>query len=296
MPDHVFGSRAVRELSTTVESPAGGGAQSARDEPRTSADPRAAHLAVMYHRAVRERVGWAHARARAAAAGREMKHLVSLASTRRERATMVGYIAKLYLARAMPFDTYGWNATVRLGGVRYTVGLRTSEIYVLGEIYEGRQYDRVPGYAPCPGWTVIDIGANVGTFTLHAARAGAHVYAFEPNPDCFARLQSNIRENGVESLVTLFQQAVSDTSGDGQMVVATGGTTGGTVTRGSEVSRGRVRITTLDEVVAPSPTDTIDLLKMDIEGAEVDALKGASDRVGSDPADHRRVPLAGSPR
>jgi FkbM family methyltransferase len=219
--------------------------------------------------------------ARAKAAAGEMKYLLSMASTRREQAAMVGFIIKLYVARAMPFDTYRWKTTVRVGGVRYNVGLRTSEIYVLDEVYGQRMYNRVPGYAPSPGWAVIDLGANIGVFTLHAALAGAFVYAFEPNPDCFARLRSNVRDNGVTPSVMLFEQAVSDRRGAGRMEVTKGGTTGGTVARTAAADdSGPVRMTTLDEAMAQSSVRTIDLLKMDIEGAEAAALKGASNVLG----------------
>jgi FkbM family methyltransferase len=187
---------------------------------------------------------------------------------------MVRFLALLYVARMMPFDTYSWNTTVRLRGSRYVVGLRTSEIYVVDEVYGQRMYDRLHAYVPRRGWTVVDLGANIGVFTVHAARQGAAVYSFEPNPACFARLGTNVEMNDSSEAVTLFNSAVSDTPGRGRMQVERGGTTGGTVVRDEDQT---IRITTLDEALADEPIDQIDLLKVDIEGAEVGALRGATE-------------------
>jgi Methyltransferase FkbM domain len=80
--------------------------------------------------------------------------------------------------------------------------------------------------------------------------------------------------NAAVDPVTLFNSAVSDESGHGRMQVERGGTTGGTVTTGGD---GTIPITTLDDALADAPVDQIDLLKLDIEGAEVDALHGAAE-------------------
>ncbi|MET0459454.1 MAG: FkbM family methyltransferase [Ilumatobacteraceae bacterium] len=195
-----------------------------------------------------------------------------MASTPREKLGIIRYVALCYVARALPFNTYGWSTAVLLNGTRCKVGLRSSEIYIFEEIYRYGIYDRLPAYVPSSGWNVVDLGANVGLFTLHAASKGARVFSFEPNPECFERLRSNVRLNDATSSVALFNEAVSDEAGRGQLTVERGGSTGGTVQRGGE---GGIRMTTLDHALAASPVEKIDLLKMDIEGAEVDALRGA---------------------
>ncbi|MGZ7006745.1 MAG: hypothetical protein ACXVLX_14170, partial [Ilumatobacteraceae bacterium] len=105
-----------------------------------------------------------------------------LGTTWVERLTLMKFLAMLYAARIVPTLSRGWQATIRVRNKRYVVGLRTSEIYVFHEIYEIQQYDRDENYMVQPCWTVLDVGANVGVFTLHAVTRGATVYAFEPNP------------------------------------------------------------------------------------------------------------------
>ena len=66
-----------------------------------------------------------------------------------------------------------------------------------------------------PGDTVVDVGANIGYYTLHFARQvgpTGHVFAFEPDPRNFKILQRNVRQNGYRN-VTMVQKAVSSEAG-----------------------------------------------------------------------------------
>src|SRR5262249_15176940 len=112
-----------------------------------------------------------------------------------ERLSLFRMVAKLYVARLMPFSTRHWETTIQVRGAKYVVGLRTSEVYIFHEIYESNQYNRHPDFVPQRGWTVFDVGANVGVFTILQARNGASVYAFEPNPGSCGRLQRNVAVN-----------------------------------------------------------------------------------------------------
>jgi FkbM family methyltransferase len=61
---------------------------------------------------------------------------------------------------------------------------------VLRAIWAG-EYD-YPGVVVQKGWHVIDIGANIGAFSMLAASRGAHVVAYEPHPDTFRDLAANM--------------------------------------------------------------------------------------------------------
>jgi FkbM family methyltransferase len=190
---------------------------------------------------------------------------------------MARFLTELYLARALPVDTYGWDSSIRLGGTHYTVGLRSSEIYVFEELLHYRLYDRIEHYIPQRDWVVFDLGANVGMVSILEAKRGAEVYAFEPNPQCFRRLLKNVLANGLNDRIHAFNIAVGAEVGAGVMHVDKGGTTGGTVMIGGAPGQaGRVGVTTLDQIVPAIGVSRIDLLKIDVEGAEVDALRGAT--------------------
>jgi FkbM family methyltransferase len=207
----------------------------------------------------------------------ETRFLAKLGQTWPERMSIAKLAAKLYAARLMPFDTHRWEATIRVRGARYVVGLRTSEIFVFHEIYDSRQYDRHVDFIPQSGWTVFDVGANIGVFTVLQATQGARVYSFEPNPESYSRLSRNVAANKLGGCVRLFPTALGDERGMGSLHVVGGGTTAGVVTRvraGASASGVAVPIATLDEVVSTLPELSIDLLKIDAEGSEVAILRG----------------------
>jgi FkbM family methyltransferase len=56
------------------------------------------------------------------------------------------------------------------------------------------------GVSISPGDIVFDVGANIGVFTLCAAKQGAHIYAYEPIPPSFEVLQHNIHLHGFDNL------------------------------------------------------------------------------------------------
>jgi FkbM family methyltransferase len=216
-------------------------------------------------------------RAKVRVASREGAQIFGLANSWQERVSLANFLMRLYLARTLPVHSYDWDATIHLAGSEYTVGLRTSEIYVLEEVFTYRMYDRHPAFIPSKGWTVLDVGANVGIVSILQARRGARVYAFEPNSDCYRRLVKNIRANGLQRLIEPCNVALGDRVGTGAMLVKKGGTTGGTVIRngGSEdADLKTIEVTTLDRAVPPG-VSRIDLLKIDVEGAEADVLRGA---------------------
>lgn len=128
-----------------------------------------------------------------------------------------------------------------------------------------------------PGDLFVDIGANVGSYTvLAAAVAGAQVVAFEPDPDTFRALQRNVEINGLEGRVEVHPIALGAQAGTGWLtrgldsmnhVVHQGGST-----------HQPVKIETLDTVLAGRvPT----LIKMDVEGYEPQVLAGAQATLAS---------------
>lgn len=126
------------------------------------------------------------------------------------------------------------------------------------------------------GDIVLDIGANIGYYTLmFAERVGetGKVFAFEPDPTNFALLQRNIETNGFKNVV-LVQKAVSDKTGRTKLHV-------------SEQKRMTNRIHEWHDSDNSIEVETIalddyfkdyegklDFIKMDIEGAESEALRG----------------------
>lgn len=202
-----------------------------------------------------------------------LRDLYLAADDPRERADLVRFAFGHVLTRRFS----GGDAVVYLNGTAHVVGRDTEEIYILNEIYVDRHYDRRPDFIPQPGWTVVDIGAHVGVFAARQARRGAHVYAFEPNPDCYRRLRRTIAANGLDHKVHTFPVAVGAAAGTGTMKVPAGWTQSGKVVVGaSSDAAPSVAIIALDDIIPTLDISRIDLLKIDVEGAEVEVLRGAT--------------------
>ena len=67
---------------------------------------------------------------------------------------------------------------------------------------------------------MLDIGANQGFFTCYAAHRGARVYAFEPNPESYDMLLSNVNTNGLMDRVIARPWAVASNEGRADLLVS----------------------------------------------------------------------------
>ncbi len=143
------------------------------------------------------------------------------------------------------------------------------------------------------GDVVVDAGANIGYYTLLLARLvgpQGKVIAIEPDPDNFALLKKNVQANGYRN-VTLIQKAISDGEGTVKLYRSIRSTAQHSLAASNqgdpyvEVELGR-----LDDLV-PGP---IDFMKMDVEGAEVGAIKGARELFSRSP--HLKIMTEYNPR
>ncbi len=126
------------------------------------------------------------------------------------------------------------------------------------------------------GDTVIDIGANIGYYTLLFAQLvgeSGQVIAFEPDPENFALLHKNIILNQYNN-VKLLQKAVSNQNKQTYLYLCDDNK-GMHRLYDSVCCRGRVEVETicLDDYL-PKIVKKVDFIKIDIEGAEYDALRG----------------------
>ncbi|MGA0598313.1 FkbM family methyltransferase [Enterovirga sp. CN4-39] len=133
-----------------------------------------------------------------------------------------------------------------------------------------------------PGMSFIDAGANVGYFSLLAAQAvgpTGSVIAVEPNPALAALLRRSFALNGHSSRAKVIESALSDRpEGHMNFLVPQGDPKNGRVV-GEELRGNRdvieVPITTADAIC--EGLDRVDLIKIDVEGAEGEVIAGMSD-------------------
>jgi len=153
--------------------------------------------------------------------------------------------------------------------------------HIFASIWYGHDYD-IPRMPIRAGDVVIDVGANYGFFSCYAASKGARVYAFEPNPIIFEQLKKNIAANHFESLITARPWALSDYSGEAQLLRTDrlGGAMSTIVPEFAQragvpvFDQVAVRAQRLSEVIELFDLSSVRLCKIDAEGSEIAILKG----------------------
>lgn len=133
-----------------------------------------------------------------------------------------------------------------------------------------------------PGDLALDVGANFGTWSMLAARRGARVIAFEPLPELAARYRAHAALNGVRDAV-VHEAAVGAEEGTLPFFVAREGNSGVSsfARRGPEDDEVRVPVITLDGFRG---LEGVKLMKVDVEGAEILAFRGARRFLSADGA------------
>jgi FkbM family methyltransferase len=132
-----------------------------------------------------------------------------------------------------------------------------------------------------PGDVVVDGGAHIGTVTLPAAIAAGstgRVLAFEPAPEARSRLAHHVRLNGLPQ-VSIRREGLGSVRGNGVLRVTEDpgfSSLGPTLPRGGGSQPVEVPLVTVDDVCAEEGISRIALLKLDIEGGEVAALRGGA--------------------
>lgn len=158
---------------------------------------------------------------------------------------------------------------------------------ILYEQYVEGTYEKY--YEPKRGDTVVDAGANIGSFTVKAAEAVGRtgkVIAIEPEANNLKLLQRNIEANGLRNVV-IVPKGVWSTKDELKLSLSRQ-TMGHSFYRKHYYETDRaneiedVEVDTLDNMLRESGITRVDFIKMDIEGAEIEALKGMDEVLRSD--------------
>ena len=147
-----------------------------------------------------------------------------------------------------------------------------ADLFVLREVLVEETYRDVLPLLPRRGLRVVDIGANLGSFTIWLSRAAKmdEAFCFEPEPDSFRLLRFNLAQNGC-GFAQALEKAVGGQSRTAQITLkedSPGGTSIYSPAPEGECPPGNaIQVVALSEWLGQTP-GTFDLLKMDCEGSE----------------------------
>ena len=163
----------------------------------------------------------------------------------------------------MAISRSGWKITC----------VEPSDIQTLWVIWCGNDY-----YLPRSCHTVLDLGANIGVFTIKAANfANAEtVISLEPVEGTFKRLEKTINENQLSSRVTSLQKGIGNSTGQRTIWLGSASPHSSMFFRGDKKwesgEESEIETITLSDLFAELDVSEIDFTKMDCEGGEVEAV------------------------
>jgi FkbM family methyltransferase len=192
--------------------------------------------------------------------------------------------------RKFLLDKKDWKTVVRFRGCVFFAG---GDNKIEAALMRGdRYYDR-DNFAAVfsfvkPGYVCLDIGANIGVYSVifgNLSRSAERVHSFEPVDHIRARLQANVRLNGMDSINVNGFALGSDPGSLEMLQIKEGRFRGGASTfvktenvaemGESEFEKCQVEIRTLDQYLVDVDLDRVDFVKIDVEGFELNVLRGA---------------------
>jgi FkbM family methyltransferase len=206
------------------------------------------------------------------------------AQTWRDRGWIVLYFtSRLRLGRLMPFR---WLAprprplAFRSNPAPLSVSIQSGGLSTWYEISLLEAYASVVAHRPQAGSVVVDVGANIGVFSLWAAKligSSGRLIAIEPNPVSFAHLQRSLRSLTIP--VDSLSVACGETETNAVLHFESGFTVSSSLEPFAEADQSAsVQVRRLDRILEELGIDHVDMLKIDVEGAEEAVLRGA-DRI-----------------
>lgn len=179
----------------------------------------------------------------------------------------------------IPFSTYCSELTLRFGSLSFRC-LGSYEMDLYPEIFVDKVYTQIPIFDPKNlnnGYTVVDIGANVGFYSICVSSINpfGKIYAFEPHPQALERLKKNVKKNNIEN-VEIIEKAIW--SKDGNINFEAHKFTVLSRIKEGQKTEFTVSSLTLDSFVEQYKIAKIDILKIDAEFAEDEVILGAESR------------------
>ncbi len=195
-----------------------------------------------------------------------------LSSTRWSR------VRRAFPSRYLPYPVKGGWAYLSLAN-------SPTQLQRLLRVYEPAKFANIARYLP-PGGGFVDVGANAGDFTIWAAHVGGpatRVLSVEAEEGNAHWLRRTVQRNRLEDRVTVVNAAASDAPGEVELLVTAKNGTHSIVESELHsafeefrpIRRVRIPARPLDDLIDEAAMSRVDVVKIDVEGAEMLVLRGA---------------------
>ena len=170
---------------------------------------------------------------------------------------------------------------VRTPDREYWIPIRDLDTLAETIVEQQRDAYQGSGVGVQAGDVVLDCGANVGLYTRHALDKGAKlVVAIEMAPESLECLRRNLEKEIAGGRVIVYPKGVWNKDDELQLSMSPAwASTASSVALNRGGQGPKVPLTTIDKLVGELKLSTVDFVKMDIEGAEMEALQGAVETV-----------------
>lgn len=203
-------------------------------------------------------------------------------------------------------EILSWNEDVQKGIFRdsdqlfslnlgnHIIWLRESEawfaIHLYDHIFKEKEHFNFSGFESSNAPVIVDLGGNIGMYALAMASTNPNckVISFEPNPMAFELLNKNMESNGIKN-VTAINKGAAKVSGKFEMKILDEGSAYGGKYLGEIKKEYRtwiqekrfkiinVESLSLPDILKSNNLTSVDILKMDVEGMELEILEGGVD-------------------
>jgi len=158
-------------------------------------------------------------------------------------------------------------------GIKCIIRNRSDTVVFLENFFLDN-YDREEGFAIKQKDVIVDIGAHVGYFTIYAAKKATRgkILSFEPSRESFKVLKNNLKINNIQN-VNVENIGVRNESGTSTLYVDEDNEIGNSMfSNDKNLIKENVQVTSITDIIKKYNLKSIDLLKLDCEGAEYEII------------------------
>ncbi len=184
------------------------------------------------------------------------------------------------------FGTSRWIVRVRFPADRQLELDLYAASFMIRELSADLIYEQLPGFKARTGWNVLDAGGHQGLFATRAAKLVGEkgkVLVIEPYSKNADLIRRNATANGLQNVI-LVEKVAAEARGEAALYTTEIGSGGHSVVfkngRGAPIP---IPADTVDNILRKAGVEKIDLIKIDVEGAFLNVLKGATETLKAKP-------------